>query len=297
MQSSQSAAKEGFRFWHPDCCCRLAPPPVGGMGNFRFGSASNMQPGIPFFPVACCGPHQHRSFAIGTESDALLYEAFLHAASAAAAATAAGDSAAGSGSTPHNVLQLAQERLSQVLLQHWSPLEAAALQLQAQSAHLGPGAAAGGAASVGGLIADVHTSDGTTSDGTDKLKGKVVGHNTSNTAMSSQPGVQQEIGGFVYLGLDSSLAPGLDTPALTDSYQLLLQGLPAAGPDQQGSVSSGLGGSSGLGFGAPGSLTVSSMITRVLKELPLKLTGYCGLMLAVCEDKVGCRTAEDTAEA
>jgi hypothetical protein len=25
----------------------------------------------------------------------------------------------------------------------------------------------------------------------------------------------------------------------------------------------------------------------VLKTLPLKLTGYCGLMLAVCEDQVG----------
>jgi hypothetical protein len=40
------------------------------------------------------------------------------------------------------------------------------------------------------------------------------------------------------------------------------------------------------GFGGPGSLSVSSLITSVLKGLPLKLTGYCGLMLAVCEDQV-----------
>lgn len=34
-------------------------------------------------------------------------------------------------------------------------------------------------------------------------------------------------------------------------------------------------------------MTVSSLITSVLKKLPLRLTGYCGLMLAVCEDQVG----------
>jgi hypothetical protein len=33
---------------------------------------------------------------------------------------------------------------------------------------------------------------------------------------------------------------------------------------------------------------VSALITKVLKALPLRLTGYCGLMLAVCEDQVGC---------
>jgi hypothetical protein len=40
-------------------------------------------------------------------------------------------------------------------------------------------------------------------------------------------------------------------------------------------------------FGAAGSLAVSGLITEVLKALPLRLTGYCGLMLAVCEDQVG----------
>jgi uncharacterized protein (UPF0210 family) len=69
---------------------------------------------------------------------------------------------------------------------------------------------------------------------------------------------------FRYAGLDTSLAPGLDTPAVTASYEAL-----------------------GLGpFGGPGTLAISSMITQVLKQLPLRLTGYCGLMLAVCEDLV-----------
>jgi len=78
---------------------------------------------------------------------------------------------------------------------------------------------------------------------------------------------------FSYLGLDSSLAPGPHTPSVTDAYELL-----------------------GLGrFGAAGSLAVSSLITKVLKELPLRLTGYCGLMLPVCEDQV--RLTEDYAAA
>jgi hypothetical protein len=41
------------------------------------------------------------------------------------------------------------------------------------------------------------------------------------------------------------------------------------------------------GFGGAGSLAVSDLITKVLEGLPLRLTGYCGLMLAVCEDQVG----------
>jgi hypothetical protein len=39
-------------------------------------------------------------------------------------------------------------------------------------------------------------------------------------------------------------------------------------------------------FGGAGSLALSALITQVLKGLPLRLTGYCGLMLAVCEDQV-----------
>lgn len=72
--------------------------------------------------------------------------------------------------------------------------------------------------------------------------------------------------GYRYLGLDTSVAPGLDTPPLTASYECL-------GVCDK--------------FGGPGTLSISAMITGVLKSLqPLQLTGYCGLMLAVCEDQV-----------
>lgn len=60
-------------------------------------------------------------------------------------------------------------------------------------------------------------------------------------------------------GIDTSLAPGLDTPSMTDSYEAL-----------------------GLGtFGGPSTLAISSIITRALKSVPVKRTGYCGLMLPV----------------
>ncbi|KAK9830204.1 hypothetical protein WJX72_010288 [[Myrmecia] bisecta] len=65
-----------------------------------------------------------------------------------------------------------------------------------------------------------------------------------------------------YRGIDASLAPGLDTPSMTGSYDCL-----------------GLG-----GFGSAGTLAISALITGVLKSLPLKLCGYSGLMLPVCED-------------
>ncbi|MFH1946330.1 MAG: DUF711 family protein [Acidobacteriota bacterium] len=39
-------------------------------------------------------------------------------------------------------------------------------------------------------------------------------------------------------------------------------------------------------FGAAGTLAVCSMITRVIQSVPVKKTGYCGLMLPVMEDEV-----------
>ncbi|MBN2620532.1 DUF711 family protein [candidate division WOR-3 bacterium] len=37
-------------------------------------------------------------------------------------------------------------------------------------------------------------------------------------------------------------------------------------------------------FGAPGTLSIARMITRVLRSIPVKKCGYCGLMLPVLED-------------
>jgi hypothetical protein len=66
-----------------------------------------------------------------------------------------------------------------------------------------------------------------------------------------------------YLGIDSSIAPSLEPPCVTSAFRNL-----------------------GLGFfGDCGTLAVTEKITGVLKSLPIKLCGYCGLMLPVCEDR------------
>ncbi|MCT7956413.1 DUF711 family protein [Laspinema palackyanum] len=66
-----------------------------------------------------------------------------------------------------------------------------------------------------------------------------------------------------YQGIDASLAPSLDkTNSIADAYEKL-----------------------GFGkFGHSGTLAISALITRVLKKIPVKLCGYSGLMLPVCED-------------
>ncbi|NES20654.1 MAG: DUF711 family protein [Symploca sp. SIO3E6] len=66
-----------------------------------------------------------------------------------------------------------------------------------------------------------------------------------------------------YRGIDSSLAPTLEKDAsIAFAYERL-----------------------GLNkFGHQGTLAISAVITRVLKSLSVKLCGYSGLMLPVCED-------------
>jgi len=64
-------------------------------------------------------------------------------------------------------------------------------------------------------------------------------------------------------GIDASLAPSLDKDeSIAFAYEKLKLGK----------------------FGQPGTLTISAMITRVLKNLSVKTCGYSGLMLPVCED-------------
>ncbi|KAL4430128.1 hypothetical protein ABPG77_004910 [Micractinium sp. CCAP 211/92] len=68
--------------------------------------------------------------------------------------------------------------------------------------------------------------------------------------------------GQPYLGIDASLAPALEPPSIPAAYELL-----------------------GLGrFGGAGTLAVSERITAAIKSLPLRLTGFSGLMLPLCED-------------
>jgi uncharacterized protein (UPF0210 family) len=66
-----------------------------------------------------------------------------------------------------------------------------------------------------------------------------------------------------FAGIDASLAPSLDkNESIAFAYEKL-----------------------GIGrFGQPGTLAISAMITRVLKNLSLKKCGCSGLMLPICED-------------
>ncbi|MBW4646762.1 MAG: DUF711 family protein [Goleter apudmare HA4340-LM2] len=66
-----------------------------------------------------------------------------------------------------------------------------------------------------------------------------------------------------YRGIDTSLAPSLDkNNSIAFAYEKLLNGK----------------------FGEPGTLAISGMLTHVLKNVSVKICGYSGLMLPVCED-------------
>lgn len=66
-----------------------------------------------------------------------------------------------------------------------------------------------------------------------------------------------------YRGVDTSVAPSLDrNSSIAFAYEQLLNGK----------------------FGQPGTLAISGMLTRVLKSVSVKICGYSGLMLPVCED-------------
>lgn len=68
---------------------------------------------------------------------------------------------------------------------------------------------------------------------------------------------------IAYGGIDVSVAPSLDRQdSIAYAYETLGYGK----------------------FGNQGTLTISAMITRVLKSLSVKTCGYSGLMLPVCED-------------
>ncbi|MBU1018709.1 DUF711 family protein [Patescibacteria group bacterium] len=85
--------------------------------------------------------------------------------------------------------------------------------------------------------------------------------------------IEQE-SGVRYGGIDSSLNPGLEEhESIAFAYEKL-----------------------GIGkFGDQGTLTISAIVTRVLKNLSVKTCGYSGLMLPVCEDVgLAARANEET---
>ena len=80
--------------------------------------------------------------------------------------------------------------------------------------------------------------------------------------------------GIKYNGIDVTLNPGLkEHESIAFAYEQL-----------------------GFGkFGNHGTLTISALITRVLKGLSVKICGYSGLMLPICEDKgLAARANEET---
>jgi hypothetical protein len=71
--------------------------------------------------------------------------------------------------------------------------------------------------------------------------------------------------GFEYVGVDTSLNPSLDAEG---SIGLALESLPGV-----------YGGVGGLGI-----MAAAAACTTCIQSLPFSLTGYCGVMLPVCED-------------
>ncbi|BAY07898.1 DUF711 family protein [Calothrix sp. NIES-2098] len=68
---------------------------------------------------------------------------------------------------------------------------------------------------------------------------------------------------IAYHGIDTSLSPSLDkNNSIAFAYEKLMNGK----------------------FGQPGTLAISGMLTRALKSVSVKICGYSGLMLPVCED-------------
>ncbi len=57
-------------------------------------------------------------------------------------------------------------------------------------------------------------------------------------------------------------------------------------PLQAVSIGSAIEALTGMPFGAPGTLDACARVTSVLRSLPVRLCGYCGLMLPVLEDQV-----------
>jgi uncharacterized protein len=70
--------------------------------------------------------------------------------------------------------------------------------------------------------------------------------------------------GTSFIGIDTSLNPSLDRAGSVAAALENLEEVPV--------------------FGGPGTVAAAAALTTILQRLPLPLTGYCGLMLPLCED-------------
>ncbi|OZJ05664.1 hypothetical protein BZG36_01405, partial [Bifiguratus adelaidae] len=83
-----------------------------------------------------------------------------------------------------------------------------------------------------------------------------------------------------YTGIDVSIAPSCGPDNLDTSLATAYEQLPLHKPEKAGPESRP------YRFGDPGTMTISALITSVLKRFQemIKTTGYCGLMMPVMED-------------
>lgn len=70
--------------------------------------------------------------------------------------------------------------------------------------------------------------------------------------------------GTTFIGIDTSLNPSLDRAGSVAAAMENLAEVPV--------------------FGGPGTVAAAAALTTILQRLPFPLTGYCGLMLPLCED-------------
>ncbi|MDG6225548.1 MAG: DUF711 family protein [Candidatus Thermoplasmatota archaeon] len=84
--------------------------------------------------------------------------------------------------------------------------------------------------------------------------------------------VASGLGGFEYAGIDTSLNPSISPEG---SAALVIEGL------------------SGSPFGSPGTLAACSELTDRLRSIPIKRTGFCGLMFPIMEDAHLASLADD----
>ena len=120
--------------------------------------------------------------------------------------------------------------------------------------------------------------------------------------------------GRPYLGIDASIAPALEPPSIPSAYELLRLGrfggcgtLAVSGWLRPGGRGAALTPSCAMckAYAACGATTAhyqagalsaaaaAERITAALKSLPVKLCGYSGLMLPVCEDSGLAEAAND----
>jgi uncharacterized protein (UPF0210 family) len=242
---------------------RLGRETEGGYGNFRFCATFCCPPGAAFFPAAYApstdapplGEGRGIPFALGLECG----DVALSALTAAAMEFDAKAWEADKGLAPGGTLGVRRLPLSLVRSAVQEGFAAALVPLEEHAT---------------AIAAEVSSSS-----------------SLSSSSTSSSGGLSVE-----YTGIDASLNPGLaDDYSVAEAVEVALGsregpafGSPPAVTTPDDFEAEGSGGGEAppppYAFGSSGTLAVASALTSALKALPVKLTGYSGLMLPPLED-------------